>query len=73
MTIKFNIKELISHKSYEEKRTIRLQDVAEESGVGIATLSRCANSKGNYHTSTAQIEKLCKYFNCTPNDLMTIE
>lgn len=70
--IKFNIKELIARKEYEERRTISLHEVAGEVGMGIATLSRIANSRGGYHTSTAQIEKLCRYFGCTPNDLITI-
>jgi putative transcriptional regulator len=36
------------------------------------TLSKIANSKGDYNTTTDHIEKLCVYFGCTTNDLMTI-
>jgi putative transcriptional regulator len=70
--IKYNLKELVFKKSFDEKRSITLQEVAKETGIGISTVSRIANSKGDYHTTTLQLEKLCQYFRCTPNDLMTI-
>jgi putative transcriptional regulator len=70
--IKFNLKELLIRKGFAEKRTIPLQEVASVTGIGISTLSRIANSKGDYHTTTLQLEKLCRYFKCTPNDFMTI-
>jgi len=70
--IKFNMKEMIARKAFEEKRSISLSDVAEATGIGPATISRMANSKGDYHCSTSQIEKLCRYFGCTPNDLIRL-
>lgn len=70
--MKFNLKELILRMSYEEKRRILLQDVAQEAGVSLTTISRIANSKGDYNTTTDNVAKLCRYFKCTPNDLMTI-
>ncbi len=70
--IKFNLKELLAKKGFAEKKTIHLQELASTTGIGISTLSRIANSKGDYHTTTLQIEKLCRYFGCTPNDLITI-
>jgi len=36
------------------------------------TLSKIANGKGDYNTTTDHIEKLCLYFGCIPNALMTI-
>ena len=70
--VKFNLKELVARKSFEENRTISLHEVAKETGIGVATVSRIANSRGRFHTSTQQIEKLCRYFGCTPNDLITL-
>lgn len=70
--VKFNLKELVAQKSFEENRTISLHEVARDTGIGVATVSRIANSRGRFHTSTQQIEKLCRYFGCTPNDLITL-
>lgn len=70
--VKFNLKELIAQKSFNENRSITLGEVARETGIGVATVSRIANSRGRFHTTTLQIEKLCRYFGCTPNDLITL-
>ncbi|MBN2468740.1 MAG: helix-turn-helix domain-containing protein [Deltaproteobacteria bacterium] len=35
-------------------------------------LSKIANSKGFYNTTAETIERLCRYFACTPNDLISI-
>jgi putative transcriptional regulator len=70
--IKYNVKELISKKEFDEKRRISISDIAKEVGVSRTTLSKIANSKGNYSTKTEYIEKLCKYFGCLTDELMTI-
>lgn len=70
--IQFHFKRLLADKEFREKRVISIIEVAEKTGVSRVTLSKIANSKGDYHTSTEIIEKLCLYFGCTPNDLMTI-
>ena len=72
MMIKYNLKELIAKKEFEEKRRISLSEVAKEIGISRVTLSKIANSKGNYSTKTEYIEKLCEYFDVTPDQLMTI-
>lgn len=70
--VKFNIKDLVSAKAFREKRRILMKEVSDDTGISVTTLSLIANSKGNYKTNTEILEKLCIYFNCTPNDLMTI-
>ena len=70
--IKYNIKELISEKSFKEKRTISISEIAKTVGISRSTLSKIANSKGNFSTKTEYIEKLCTYFNVTPDKLITI-
>ena len=70
--IKYNIKELIAKKRFEEKRLITITDVADEIGVTRTTLSKIANSHGSYSTKTEYIEKLCHYFECPVEDVMTI-
>ena len=70
--IKFHFKHLLADKEFNEKRTISIREVAEKTGISVVTLSSIANSKGDYITNTDIIEKLCLFFECTPNDLMTI-
>jgi putative transcriptional regulator len=67
----YHVKDLILRKSAVEKRKITFADVENESGVSKVTLSRLA-SNNNHNVRAEIIEKLCGYFNCTPNDLMTI-
>ena len=63
---------MLDDKEFKGKRTIPIREVAEKTGISGVTLSNIANSKGDYNTSSDIIEKLCLYFGCTPNDLMTI-
>ena len=69
--IRFNIKKMIADKEFNENCKITLKDLAKITGISRVTLGQIANKKG-YSTSTNNIEKLCKYFNCTPNDLISI-
>lgn len=69
--VKFNLKMLIADKSFKEDKKITYGDVSAFTGISASTLSKLASKKG-YHTSSVNIEKLCYYFACTPNDLMTI-
>ena len=70
--IKYNLKELLAKKEFQEKRRIPLSNIAKEIGISRTTLSKIANSKGDYSTKTEYIEKLCIYFDVTTNELMTI-
>jgi len=47
-------------------------EIAEKTGISRVTISKIAHSKGEYKPNAEIIEKLCLYFECTPNDLMTI-
>jgi Predicted transcriptional regulator len=70
--IQFHFKQLLADKEFKEKRSVSILEVAEKTGISRVTISKIANSKGDYNTTTDHIEKLCLYFECTPNDLMTI-
>jgi putative transcriptional regulator len=70
--IQFNFKQLLADKAFEEKRRIHLKEIAKKTGISRTTLSKIANSKGEYKTSSENIEKLCQYFECTPDQFMTI-
>jgi putative transcriptional regulator len=70
--IQFHFKKLLAEKEFNEKRTISIREVAKKTQISRVTLSKIANSKGDYNTTTDIIERLCLYFSCTPNDLITI-
>jgi len=70
--IQFHFKQLLADKEFKEKRSFSILEVAEKTGISRVTISKIANSKGDYNTTTDHIEKLCLYFECRPNDLMTI-
>lgn len=68
--IRFWIKELIAEKEFQENRRITLSEVAEACGINRMTLSKIASQKG-YSTVTDNIDKLCKYFGCPIEKLVT--
>ncbi len=70
--IQFHFKRLLADKEFREKRLITLFEISKETGISRVTLSKIANSRGEYNTTSDIIEKLCLYFGCTPNDFMTI-
>lgn len=61
----------LDEKSFRERRRISLNDVCEETGLSRPTVSRLANEHG-YITTTETIERLCRYFSCTPGDLLQL-
>jgi DNA-binding Xre family transcriptional regulator len=66
-----NLKGLIERKSAVEKRKITYKVIEKETGIKALTLSRIATNH-NYNFSRKDIEKLLIYFNCQPNDLLTL-
>lgn len=69
--IVYHLKELIHQKAVKMNTKLTYADIVEATGVSRSVLARMASRKG-YHVSTEAIVSLCRYFNCTPNDLMTI-
>jgi putative transcriptional regulator len=67
----FNIKGLIERKSAVERRKITYRVIEQETGIKVLTLSRIATNH-NYNISRKDIERLLIYFNCRPDDLMTL-
>ena len=67
----FNIKSLLQKKSFKEKKRYTYYDIEKSTGIKYITLSRI-NSTVDYNVRTKDLEKLCNYFNCTPNDLISI-
>lgn len=69
--IRILFNQLLDEKSFRERRRISIGDVCAETGLSRPTVSRLANVPG-YVTSTDTIERLCRYFRCTPGDLLVL-
>jgi len=66
--IRFRLKELIADKEFKEGRRITLAEIAQETGLHRATLSKLANQKG-YNVTTDVLDKLCAYFDVEFGDV----
>jgi len=66
-----NLKALIERKSAIEKRRITYRVIEQETGIKALTLSRIASNR-DYNFSRKDLEKLLLYFNCQPNDLLSL-
>ena len=67
--IRVLLKKLLDDKVFEKKEKITLNQVSGDTGISRATLNRIANTPG-YNTNTDTLNALCKYFQCTPGELM---
>jgi putative transcriptional regulator len=70
--IKYKLKELVLKKEREEGRKITLTEVAKAINVSRITLYRMNSQKKNFSTKTEFIDRLCKYFKCTCDDLIIL-
>jgi DNA-binding Xre family transcriptional regulator len=66
-----NLKGLMERKSAVENRRITYKVIEKETGIKALTLSRIATNH-TYNFSRKDIEKLLIYFNCQPNDLLSL-
>ena len=66
-----NLKALTERKSAVDKRRITYKVIEKETGIKALTLSRMSTNH-NYNFSRNDLEKLLIYFNCQPNDLLTL-
>ena len=66
-----NLKGLMERKSAIENRRITYKVIEKETGIKALTLSRIATNH-NYNFSRKDIEKLMIYFNCQPNELLSL-
>lgn len=69
--IRILFKQLVDDKSFREGRRITLQDVCAATGLSRTTVARISSVPG-YVTTTDTIEALCRYFGCTPCELMVL-
>ncbi len=68
--IHLQIKELIAAKAAQWGRRITLLEVANATGISRMTLNRMMRQKG-YNTVTDHLDKLCTYFQCDLNELVS--
>ena len=66
-----NLKALMTRKSAIEGKRITYRDIEGKTGIKVLTLSRIA-SNPNYNFSRKDLEKLIIYFDCQPNDILTV-
>lgn len=69
--IRVLVKQLLDDKEFRERRHITLNEVSKETGISRPTLTRVVNVPG-YNTNTDTIEALCRYFECTPGELLQL-
>lgn len=68
--IRFHLKKLIAEKEFAEKRRITISEISEATGINRMTLSKLLNHPG-HSTVTDNLDKLCIYFDCKIEDLVT--
>ncbi|MBA1445767.1 MAG: helix-turn-helix transcriptional regulator [Chromatiales bacterium] len=69
--IRVLFKQLLDEKSFRERKRITMSDVSKGTGVSRATLTRISNTPG-YNTNTDTLNALCRYFDCTPGELLEL-
>lgn len=67
--LRIHLKRLIADKETTESRRISLNEISEETGIHISTLSRLANHRST-DTTTANLNRLCCYFKCPIQELI---
>ena len=67
--IRFKLKELLAEKAFTEGKKTNLDELSKMTGVNKSTLSRISAVRG-YNTTTDNIDKLCRYFDCPVSNLM---
>lgn len=67
--IRFRLREMIVDREFKEGRRISLEEIARVVGIQRSTLSRISGQRG-YNTTTDNIDKLCRFFNCNVDKLM---
>lgn len=67
--IRVLFKKMLDEKAFRERRRITLTEVVEQTGISRTTLTRIANMPG-YNVNTEAINSLCKYFECSPCELL---
>ncbi len=67
----FTVRDLWEEKQRKEGRRITLLEMSRETGINRNTLAKLVDPRQEpYTTNTDVINRLCKYFDCQPGDLL---
>jgi len=66
--IRFRLRERMADKAFREGRIVKMQEVADATGVNRMTLSKMANHR-DHSCRTDVLDRLCKYFECSLSDI----
>lgn len=67
--IRLLVKKYLDDKCFRDRKKITLNDVSEQTGISRATLNRIVNIP-DFKTNTDAINRLCKFLECTPCELI---
>lgn len=70
--LRFAIATLLRAREEQEERRIPLKEVSEATGISISVLSTLASPKTGASTNTRFVEALCRYFRCSPSELIEL-
>lgn len=67
--IRFKLRETLADREFKEGKRTNLDEIAAATGINKSTLSRISSVRG-HNTTTDNIDKLCRYFDCPVERLM---
>lgn len=67
--IRYRLRELMAEAHFKSGQRMTFDEIANETGIHRTTLSKIANHR-SYNTTTDNIDKLCRFFDCQVSDLM---
>jgi DNA-binding Xre family transcriptional regulator len=67
--IRFKLREMLADREFREGRRINLDELSGATGINKSTLSRISSVRG-YNTTTDNVDKLCRYFDCAVEKLI---
>lgn len=69
--VRFHLKELLARREFEWGRRIKLEELAEVTGIHRTTISKIANKRG-YNTTTDNVASICQFLGCSVAELMEV-
>ena len=70
--IKFRLKERMGKLEVDYGRKLTFETLAHYTGISRQTLARIASPKG-CNTTIENMERLCRFFKCRPEELITFD
>ena len=66
--IRFRLRELIADLEFRRGTRVKLEDVARLTGIHRTTLYKIGSKRG-YNTTTENLSRLCRFFECQLSDV----